>query len=40
MFNISIKANVAPATPTKGDISIESKRGHFHKVATHSRMRY
>jgi hypothetical protein len=34
IFNVSIGADVAPATPAKGDISIESKRGHFHKVAT------
>jgi hypothetical protein len=34
IFNVSIQAHAATATPAKGDISIKSKRGHFHKVAT------
>jgi hypothetical protein len=34
IFNVSIQAYAATATPAKGDISIKSKRGHFHKVAT------
>jgi hypothetical protein len=34
IFNVSMKAHVVTATPAKGDISIQSKRGHSQKVAT------
>jgi outer membrane protein assembly factor BamB len=37
IFNISIQADVAPATPAQGNISIESKRGHSQRVAIAAR---